>query len=155
MQVGPTKYNGFSDCIRQLYREGGLASIFRGTGSTMMRDVPGNAAYFSAYELVKRQLCALEGRDTPSTSAILFAGGMAGVANWIVAIPFDTLKSRYQSAPAGKYRNLADVLRQTVQYEGVTALFRGLTPALLRAFPANAACLLGVETARSFFAGLR
>lgn len=155
MQVDKTKYNGFVDCAGKLYREGGLRSIFRGTGSAAIRDVPGNAAYFAGYEFFKRQLCALEERDTPSTPSILLAGGLAGVANWIVAIPFDTIKSRIQTAPAGKYRNYADVLRQTIQQEGPQALFRGLTPALLRAFPANAACLFGVETARSFFASLR
>ena len=155
MQVDKTSYNGFMDCASKVYAEGGIASVFRGTGSAALRDVPGNAAYFAGYEFCKRQLCALEGRDTPSTPSILLAGGMSGVANWIVAIPFDTLKSRIQTAPAGQYSSYVDVLRQTVQKEGVQALFRGLTPALLRAFPANAACLYGVETARTFFASLR
>jgi hypothetical protein len=27
----------------------------------------------------------------------LFAGGMAGIANWVVAIPPDVLKSRFQT----------------------------------------------------------
>jgi solute carrier family 25 carnitine/acylcarnitine transporter 20/29 len=152
MQVDKLKYSGFADCARQLYREGGFKSIFRGTGSAVLRDVPGNAAYFASYEFLKRQSCAFEQRDIPSTPSILLAGGCAGVANWVVAIPFDVIKSRWQTAPAGKYRNLVDVLRQTVQQEGASALFRGLTPALLRAFPSNAACLLGVETARAFFA---
>ena len=31
--------------------------------------------------------------------------------------------------------------------EGPSALFRGLTPVMLRAFPANAACFLGYEVA--------
>ncbi|CAB9496169.1 Congested-like trachea protein [Seminavis robusta] len=155
MQVDKQRYSGFFDCARQVYKEGGLASVFRGTGSAILRDVPGNAAYFGAYELFKRQLCVWEERDTPSTRAILLAGGMSGVANWIVAIPFDTIKSRIQTAPAGRYRNYVDVLRQTIQQEGFQALFRGLTPALLRAFPANAACLLGVESARTFFASIR
>ena len=153
MQV--KNYNGFLDCAGQVYREGGLRSVFRGTGSAALRDVPGNAAYFAAYEFFKRQLCALEQRDTPSTPSILLAGGMSGVANWVVAIPFDTIKSRIQTAPAGQYSSYADVLRQTVQKEGPQALFKGLTPALLRAFPANAACLYGVESARSFFAAMR
>jgi len=34
--------------------------------------------------------------------------------------------------------------------EGPSALFKGLAPAMLRAFPANAACFLGVEFARKF-----
>ena len=155
LQVDKTRYSGFLDCAGQLYREGGLQSIFRGTGSTLLRDVPGNAAYFAGYEVCRRQLCILEQRETPSTPSILLAGGMAGVANWVVAIPFDTIKSRIQTAPAGMYKNYLDVLTQTVQKEGFQALFRGLTPALLRAFPANAACLFGVETARSFMDSMR
>jgi solute carrier family 25 carnitine/acylcarnitine transporter 20/29 len=155
MQVDKLRYNGFMDCAGQLYREGGLRSIFRGTGSAVLRDVPGNAAYFAGYEFFKRQFCAMEGRETPSTPSILVAGGLAGVGNWIIAIPFDTLKSRIQTAPTGMYKNYMDVLTQTVQKEGVQALFRGLTPALLRAFPANAACLYGVETARSVMNGWR
>jgi solute carrier family 25 carnitine/acylcarnitine transporter 20/29 len=32
--------------------------------------------------------------------------------------------------------------------EGPGALFAGIRPAMLRAFPANAACFLGMEVAR-------
>jgi len=31
----------------------------------------------------------------------LFAGGMAGIANWVVAIPPDVLKSRFQTGLIG------------------------------------------------------
>jgi solute carrier family 25 carnitine/acylcarnitine transporter 20/29 len=115
----------------------------------MMRDVPGNAAYFACYEFSKRLFSRIEGSESASLPAIFIAGGLAGVANWIVAIPFDVVKSRYQTAPSGKYRNLPDVVRTLLREEGAGAFFRGLSPALLRAFPANAACLAGVETARS------
>lgn len=36
-------------------------------------------------------------------------------------------------------------LRQTVATEGTRGLFRGLTPCLVRAFPANASCFLAYE----------
>lgn len=152
MQVDKRKYSSFSDCAKQVYQDGGLRSLYRGTGATMMRDVPGNAAYFACYEFSKRLLCRMEDTETASLPAIFMAGGMAGVANWIIAIPFDVVKSRYQTAPSGKYRNLLDVLLTLINKEGVGALFRGLSPALLRAFPANAACLAGVETANSLVA---
>lgn len=38
------KYNGVLDVVRGLYREGGIRSIFRGTGATLARDGPGSAA---------------------------------------------------------------------------------------------------------------
>jgi solute carrier family 25 carnitine/acylcarnitine transporter 20/29 len=156
MQVHPTKYQSFMDCLRAVYREGGLRSVFRGTGTTILRDVPGNAAYFATYEVTKRGLLSLTTStgDQPQTSAVpvavtLLAGGMAGVGNWIVAIPMDVVKSRWQTAQPGTYTSPGHVLRVLLQKEGPAALFRGLAPALLRAFPANAACLLGVETAQS------
>lgn len=65
-----------------------------------------------------------------------------------MAIPPDTLKSRLQTAPEGKYTGLVDVFRKLIAEEGVGGLFKGLGPAMVRAFPANAACFLGVETAR-------
>jgi solute carrier family 25 carnitine/acylcarnitine transporter 20/29 len=36
-----------------------------------------------------------------------------------------------------------------VREEGIGALFKGVAPALVRAFPANAACFLGMEASKS------
>mmetsp|Transcript_8508 Transcript_8508/g.12122 ORF Transcript_8508/g.12122 Transcript_8508/m.12122 type:complete len:104 (+) Transcript_8508:770-1081(+) len=80
--------------------------------------------------------------------AILAAGGSAGMACWTASIPFDVLKSRYQSAPDGTYSGVLDVYKHLMKEEGPTALFRGIRPALIRAFPANAACFLGMELSR-------
>ena len=151
MQVNKTKYSSFMDCAAQVYREGGIRSVFKGSSATVMRDVPGNAAYFASYEFLRRTFAKVEGREQASLGSTFMAGGLAGVVNWIVAIPFDVVKSRYQIAPSGQYKNVVDVFRQLVREEGTGALFRGLSPALIRAFPANAACLAGVETARSLF----
>ena len=41
-----TRYTGPVDVVRQLYREGGLWSIFKGTGATLARDVPGTGPSF-------------------------------------------------------------------------------------------------------------
>lgn len=41
---GEVKYKGVLDVVRGLYREGGIRSIFRGTGATLARDGPGSAA---------------------------------------------------------------------------------------------------------------
>jgi solute carrier family 25 carnitine/acylcarnitine transporter 20/29 len=41
---------------------------------------------------------------------------MVGVANWIVAIPPDVLKSRFQNAPEGHYKNgIRDVFKEMVR----------------------------------------
>ncbi|KAG9483433.1 hypothetical protein GDO78_009382, partial [Eleutherodactylus coqui] len=126
---GEVKYAGPMDCAKQIYREAGIRGVYKGTVLTLMR------AYVS--EL--------------SVPRILFAGGMAGIFNWAVAIPPDVLKSRFQTAPAGKYPNgFRDVLRELIREEGIGSLYKGFTPVMLRAFPANAACFLGFEVAMKF-----
>ncbi|KAF9912544.1 carnitine transporter, partial [Lobosporangium transversale] len=68
-------YNGPVDVVRALYKEGGLASIFRGTGATFLRDGPGSAAYFVAYELVKKALIPEGGKASDlNPLSVLFAG---------------------------------------------------------------------------------
>jgi len=150
-QGGGTNYTGPVDAIRGLYREGGMRSLFRGTGATLARDGPGSAAYFVAYELAKK---ALTPADQPTSQlnlgAIIVAGGTAGVAMWSIAIPPDVIKSRLQSAPHGTYTGFMDCVRKTIAQDGVRALWKGFGPAMARAFPANAATFLGVEAARNF-----
>ncbi|XP_076358640.1 mitochondrial carnitine/acylcarnitine carrier protein-like [Tachypleus tridentatus] len=144
-----TRYKGPVDCVRQLYKEGGIRSIYRGTCATLLRDVPASGTWFLTYEFLQKMLLP-KGKSRSEISPIrtMFAGGMAGVFNWIVAIGPDVLKSRLQTAPQGTYpRGIRDVFRRTLAEEGVTALYRGLTPVMLRAFPANAACFLGFEVA--------
>lgn len=141
------KYKGTADCAKALYAEGGLKSLNRGFMATMLRDSIASAFYFSSYEYFKR-LFTPKGESSPNTFGVLTAGGIAGMFNWAFAIPIDTLKSRLQVAPENMYPNgIRDVLRDVLRNEGPSALFRGLGPIMIRAFPANAACFLGYETA--------
>ncbi|KAJ7275192.1 carnitine/acyl carnitine carrier [Mycena haematopus] len=144
------KYKGVFDVMKHLYKEGGMKSIFRGSGATLARDGPGSAAYFAAYEVTKKALTpAGQSPSQLNLGAIVLAGGTAGVAMWAVAIPPDVLKSRLQSAPTGTYSGFMDCARKTIAQDGMKALWKGFGPAMSRAFPANAATFLGVEASRN------
>lgn len=87
---GEQKYKGVLDVVRSLYREGGIRSIFRGTGATLARDGPGSAAYFVGYEVTKKALTPAGSSPSDlNLGAVIFAGGMAGVSMWSIAIPPD------------------------------------------------------------------
>ncbi|CAG2117841.1 unnamed protein product [Medioppia subpectinata] len=149
---GQIKYRGPVDCAKQLYAEGGLRSIYKGTAATLLRDVPASGMYFMTYEWLQKVLTP-EGKSRSDLSAgrTLFAGGMAGIFNWLVAIPPDVLKSRLQTAPEGTYpKGIRDVFKVMMREEGIRALYKGATPVMLRAFPANAACFFGYELAMKF-----
>ncbi|XP_029466075.1 mitochondrial carnitine/acylcarnitine carrier protein-like [Rhinatrema bivittatum] len=145
------RYVGPVDCMRQLYAESGVQGVYRGTLLTLLRDVPATGVYFMTYEWLKTSFTP-EGKSISDLSAawILTAGGLAGVCNWAVAIPVDVLKSRFQTAIEGKYQGFMDVLREVLREEGPGGLYKGFTAAMLRAFPANAACFFGFEVSLAF-----
>jgi solute carrier family 25 (mitochondrial carnitine/acylcarnitine transporter), member 20/29 len=150
-QLGPgekPKYSGGTDVVRQLYKEGGIRSVFRGSVMTLARDGPGSAAYFATYEVIKRRLTPKDANGLPgelSLPAVMAAGGAAGVAMWIPVFPIDTIKSRLQSAEGNP--TISGVIKQVYGRGGFKAFFPGFGPALARAVPANAATFLGVELA--------
>jgi solute carrier family 25 carnitine/acylcarnitine transporter 20/29 len=144
------KYSGAVDVVRQLYREGGIRSVYRGSVATLARDGPGCAAYFATYEYIKRQLTPMD----PSTgnpsgnlslTAITCAGAAAGVAMWISVFPVDTVKSRLQTMEGNP--TVGGVINGLYKAGGIKAFFPGFGPAIARAVPANAATFLGVELA--------
>ncbi|CAK8677474.1 unnamed protein product [Clavelina lepadiformis] len=146
--AGEKKYNGPVDCAKKLYAEGGIRSIYRGTILTLCRDIPASGMYFAGYEGIKRALTP-PGQDPSKLSigSVLFAGGMAGIFNWVIAIAPDVLKSRLQTAPEGTYRGLRDVFADVMRTDGIRGMYKGIVPVMLRAFPANACCFLGYEAA--------
>ncbi|KAF7509875.1 hypothetical protein GJ744_007386 [Endocarpon pusillum] len=145
------QYSGGLDVVRQLYRTGGVRSVFRGLAMTLARDGPGSAAYFAAYEMVKRSLTPKDHNNDVTGElrlrAVIVAGGAAGVAVWISVFPIDTVKSRLQAAAEGGSDTIMGTIRRIYRNGGVGAFYPGFGPALTRAIPANAAAFLGVELA--------
>lgn len=154
------KFKGPVDLGKHIVRTEGYQALFRGYMATNLRDSLASMAYFSTYEYLKFNLLPPDAnRSTAATVALtLIAGGFAGIMNWVPAIPVDTLKSRLQTAPPGQYTHgIRSVAREIYAQEGMRCIFtfyRGVGPVFLRAFPANAACFLGYETAKKFMNGL-
>ncbi|CAL3968405.1 hypothetical protein PZA11_004001 [Diplocarpon coronariae] len=146
------KYSGGVDVVRQLYKQGGVRSVFRGSFATLARDGPGSATYFATYEICKRKLTPVDPVTGKASSmslwAITCAGAAAGVAMWIPVFPVDTVKSRLQTIEGNP--TVGGVISGLYRNGGLKAFFPGFGPALARAVPANAATFLGVELAHQF-----
>jgi len=151
IQSGANKqYSGLFDCGSKIFKAEGLRGLNRGFVATLWRDVPGSGAYFATYELVKRSFIPEGGSAADLKSwQLLLAGGSAGVANWLTVFPIDVVKSVIQTdmnnTYAAGHRGMLQCAKSIVANNGIAGLFRGIGPALLRSFPANAACFLAVE----------
>lgn len=150
------RFAGPLPLAQHILKTEGVRSLFRGYLATNLRDSVASVAYFATYEWLKRQLTP-EGELRPGVAGTLFAGGMAGIMNWLPAIPIDTLKSRLQTAPEGKYKHgirsvAREIFAQEGMVQGMRTLYRGTGAVVIRAFPANAATFLGYETTKKVLA---
>jgi solute carrier family 25 carnitine/acylcarnitine transporter 20/29 len=162
--TGNPQYRGSLDCAKQILRTEGIRGLGRGMFATIARDVPSYVAQFYVYEGLKRALTP-EGQSVENlpTKYLLLAGGLGGTAGWLVSYPIDNIKSNLQVAPPGTYKRhswipdggLIDCFRRTVQQRSAAALFTGLVPCLLRAFPVNACAYATYEFSSKFFAEKR
>lgn len=146
MQVQSGATSSMASVIGEMYRTGGLKSIFKGSAATLARDGPGSALYFATYEYVKEKLSAPG--ENLSLFAISVAGGSAGVAMWLGVFPVDTIKSTQQSSNTSI--SIATATKNIYKKGGIKGFFPGVGPALARSFPANAATFVGVELAKDF-----
>ena len=89
----------------------------------------------------------MSGDPAPTMPQLFVAGGTAGFMYWVLFYPLDVLKSAMQTdaliPSERKYRSLGHAASSLWAEGGVTRFYKGVTPCLLRAVPANAV-MLGV-----------
>ena len=136
---------------RAIVRAEGVRGLFKGLPSLWARDIPFNFAFLGSYEAFCGVLAwSLEtDRSSLGAGATLVAGGLAGVSGWSVVFPMDVVKSRMQTSAPG--RRIGHVIGDLYRAGGVRAFYRGWTAAVARAFPANAALLMGFELSHRLF----
>lgn len=170
----PRLYKGPMDCFRKSIKNEGLPVVYRGHVGTMLREVPGTACWFGAYETFVRWMTpAGTKREDLNPWIIITAGALGGFAYWGIMYPSDTVKSAMQCMQfdtpatnnAGKTAHAAgsaeaalasltsakpSFLRTTAyiyRTEGIRGLYAGLLPTMVRAAPSNAAIFWVYEVA--------
>lgn len=129
--------------------KGLVRGLYRGLWPTALCRMS-NYAYFGSYHLIRQ----LTETDVPRSKAAtlgvtVLSGGATGICYWLFAYQFDVIKNRIMtdSDTNPRYRGVIDTARQIYRENGLRGFYRGFSPCVLRAFPANAACFLAFEAA--------
>ncbi|KAF6257695.1 mitochondrial carrier domain-containing protein [Scenedesmus sp. NREL 46B-D3] len=144
------------DCAKKILRNHGLRGIYSGYVSTLLRDMQGYAWFFFGYEATIHYLAGQHGKTKADLEywQVMGAGVMAGFGLWGSMFPIDTIKSKIQADSLSKpeFKGTIDCLKRSLAIEGYAGMWRGVTAALWRAIPVNAAIFLAVEGTRSLIA---
>lgn len=150
-QISTVKHVTSQQIARQMIKKQGLRSFFVGFDAQLMRDSSFYAVFFGGYELSKYMFRILV-PSMPDELNYFLSGGISGMGGWLFAMPFDVPKtnvqSRYDTKVIGSY---FPELIKIAKSRGIVGLYSGLGPTLARAFPANAALFLGVESGKKAF----
>ncbi|EQL36135.1 calcium dependent mitochondrial carrier protein [Blastomyces dermatitidis ER-3] len=144
------------EATKDLWRAGGIRSLFAGNGLNVVKVMPESAIKFGAYEASKRMFANLEGHgDTKNllpTSQFL-AGGIGGMVSQCFVYPLDTLKFRMQCevVEGGLQGNrlIMATARKMWTGNGIHSFFRGLPLGLIGMFPYAAIDLTTFEYLKS------
>ncbi|XP_030296672.1 solute carrier family 25 member 15a [Sparus aurata] len=139
--------------MKTVLKTSGPLGFYQGLTSTIVREMPGYFCFFGAYELCRSKFAKHMGTDKDSIGVLplMFSGGFGGACLWLVVYPIDCTKSRIQvHALTGRQAGFIKTLTGIIRTEGLTALYSGLTPTMIRTFPANGALFLAYELSRKF-----
>ncbi|KAF9049538.1 mitochondrial carrier [Hymenopellis radicata] len=111
---------------RGFFASGGFRSIYSGIGSVALGSSPGAAAFFSAYDTLKRVLAS--NTQLPAPVIHLTAASVGEVTACLVRVPTEVVKTRTQT---GQYASSWAALRAT----SAAGLYRGFGITVMREIP--------------------
>jgi len=97
----------------------------------MARNAPGSFALFGASAFTKDYVLGVTDYSKATWAQNFYASIAGAVASITVAAPLDTVKTRIQNANFENNVRGWTVIKELIRNEGVTALFKGLTPKIL------------------------
>ncbi|KAL9631847.1 MAG: hypothetical protein Q9204_004045 [Flavoplaca sp. TL-2023a] len=153
-------YTSTLDGLRKIARNEGLTSLWRGLSPTLVMAIPANVIYFTGYDILRSHKRSPVNRYINDGYAPLVAGSVARISAAAVISPIEMFRTRMQAAPAGSsgvgvFKETLLGLRNLVQAQGYTSLWRGLTLTMWRDVPFSGIYWWGYEAGRNRLRDLR
>lgn len=144
------KFTSMHDCGIQIWKTNGIRGLYHGYFSHLLRNLPAGALHLGIYDVLRHKWADKEGITVNQLRMYqdMTCGSVAGVIFWTAVYPLDVIKSTLQADSVDKqfrkYSSTWDCTKKLYADGGVRSFYRGLTPCVLRAIPANAAMLYTV-----------
>ena len=140
--AAPGVYAGLLDCLRSVVQREGMGALYKGLGTSVIGIVPYagiDLAVNSAFKDVASRVYSARGEE-PGVSAVLACGMISSTMAMLCTYPINLVRTRLQASgmpgtPA--YAGPLAVVRQAVRAGGLSALYQGLLPNLLKVLPAT------------------
>lgn len=148
-------YHGFTDCVTKMLRNEGIGAFFRGVLPQMLATFPSSGITLGSYSSIKAELERRRGTKNLTSTDIAMCSTFSGLLGEAITYPLHLAKTRLavDGAPGHprSYNGLSDCFVKTVQTGGVTALYRGFVPTLVKHLPSVAVTMTTYEILKTRF----
>ncbi|KAJ7514887.1 hypothetical protein O6H91_23G064800 [Diphasiastrum complanatum] len=137
MQVNPLKYRSILTGLEVLWKEQGVAGLWKGWSGKLCGYGTQGACRFGLYEYFKKQIRDnAESSYMPSnrTATYVAASASAGIIADVALCPFEAVKVRVQAQPLFA-KGLVDGFPKFYSSEGIFGFYKGLLPLWARSTP--------------------
>ncbi len=137
------RFRGTVHAFFNIAKREGIGSWWAGLSPTLIMAVPATVIYFTMYD----QLKVLFGFRPGETNILapLLGGSISRTIAVTAICPIELIRTKLQSRQGYSYREVTDVVRGAVRRNGISSLWRGLVPMLLRDVPFSFCYWLGYE----------
>ncbi|BES98806.1 Mitochondrial carrier protein [Nesidiocoris tenuis] len=152
LQVYGSRRSKIGKCLKEMVREGGLQSLWRGNGINVIKIAPESALKFMAYEQAKKLI--RQRRNVKCDLSMLdrfMAGSAAGAFSQTAIYPLEVLKTRLALRKTGQYKSIADAAQKIFVKEGAKAFYKGYIPNMLGIIPYAGIDLAVYETLKNHY----
>jgi len=134
--------------LRSIVAANGVAGLYVGCGSFLLRDLPFDAIEFAGYESMKTAWATLYSKSDVNGAEAAGIGAVAGAFAGALTTPLDVVKTRLMTSSPGTYRGVMHCVQKTVSEEGALAMFKGIQPRVLWIGLGGGCFFSALETAR-------
>ncbi|XP_022225328.2 calcium-binding mitochondrial carrier protein SCaMC-1-B isoform X2 [Drosophila obscura] len=151
------QYAGIADAATKIYKHEGARSFYRGYVPNILGILPYAGIDLAVYETLKRRYIAShDNNEQPSFLVLLACGSTSSALGQLCSYPLALVRTRLQAQAAETITNqkrktliplkssdahsgeetMTGLFRKIVRQEGLTGLYRGITPNFLKVLPA-------------------
>lgn len=137
MQVLPGEFKSSLECFKKTMMGEGIATLWRGSVPALIGALSENTVAFTINGNLKRLMSVFrKDESVPSSYEPFVSGGLTGFCTAFVLCPSDVLKCRSQlSRSQGISMGFRDILRTTIQKQGIKGLYTGISAQIVRDIP--------------------
>ncbi|KAJ6640847.1 Calcium-binding mitochondrial carrier protein SCaMC-1 [Pseudolycoriella hygida] len=136
------QYKGIADATVKIFQAEGVRSFYRGYIPNLLGIIPYAGIDLAVYETLKKKYLSHHKTEQPSFWLLLGCGSVSSTLGQVCSYPLALVRTRLQAqvissdAAIKKQHTMVGTFRRIIATEGVSGLYRGITPNFIKVLPA-------------------